>query len=266
MGAGTFGVLKSLPRVLGIAAIIVSGTEAAAGARDIVGRQAAMSDLAPRGSIETVHFADPKQPPVRIVRGTDPIGGVRMRREIITFGGGTAQHVAVFRGISSPSRLPMRNRRDRDLRGSAAAASYVDYGPRICSALKLMNISVALPMRCTASNCGMAPICACGGWTISADRRGRCRLAPRPRSMSAVATGSICTATSCSGALILFGCTGNTAIGRTRWRHIIGDPGSVDHWIARGRLAAQLPAETTRYIERVLRLALAGITQQRISR
>jgi soluble lytic murein transglycosylase-like protein len=33
-------------------------------------------------------------------------------------------------------------------------------------------------------------------------------------------------------------------------------PGNVDQWIARGRNAEQLPAETTRYIERVLRRAL----------
>ena len=35
-------------------------------------------------------------------------------------------------------------------------------------------------------------------------------------------------------------------------------PGNVDPWIARGRNAAQLPAETTRYIERVLRQAFLG--------
>jgi soluble lytic murein transglycosylase-like protein len=35
-------------------------------------------------------------------------------------------------------------------------------------------------------------------------------------------------------------------------------PGNVDQWIARGRNAAQLPAETTRYIERVLQQAFSG--------
>ena len=35
-------------------------------------------------------------------------------------------------------------------------------------------------------------------------------------------------------------------------------PANVDQWIARGRNSEQLPAETTRYIERVLRRALFG--------
>ena len=43
-------------------------------------------------------------------------------------------------------------------------------------------------------------------------------------------------------------------------------PGNVDQWIARGRQAAQLPAETARYIERVLQLAfmesIAGKTSR----
>ena len=46
-------------------------------------------------------------------------------------------------------------------------------------------------------------------------------------------------------------------------------PGNVDQWIARGRHAEQLPAETTRYIDRVLRLALfgsvGGLAPQRFS-
>ncbi|MGE0259105.1 MAG: lytic transglycosylase domain-containing protein [Alphaproteobacteria bacterium] len=45
-------------------------------------------------------------------------------------------------------------------------------------------------------------------------------------------------------------------------------PGNVDQWIARGRNAAQLPAETTRYIALVMRRAslgsIAGTVQQRI--
>jgi hypothetical protein len=47
-------------------------------------------------------------------------------------------------------------------------------------------------------------------------------------------------------------------------------PGNVDQWIARGRNAEQLPAETTRYIERVLRQVSLGsaveVAQQRISK
>ena len=47
-------------------------------------------------------------------------------------------------------------------------------------------------------------------------------------------------------------------------------PGNVDQWIARGRNAAQLPAETIRYVERVLRQALvesvAETVQQRITK
>ena len=43
-------------------------------------------------------------------------------------------------------------------------------------------------------------------------------------------------------------------------------PGNVDQWIARGRQAAKLPAETARYIERVLQLAfmksIAGKTSR----
>ncbi len=47
-------------------------------------------------------------------------------------------------------------------------------------------------------------------------------------------------------------------------------PGNVDQWIARGRNAAQLPVETIRYVELVLRRALvesiAGTVQQRTAR
>jgi hypothetical protein len=46
--------------------------------------------------------------------------------------------------------------------------------------------------------------------------------------------------------------------------------GNVDQWVARGRNAQQLPAETTRYIERVLQQAffdsVGGVGQRRVSK
>ena len=110
----------------------------------------------------------------------------------------------------------------------------------------------------------MAPICACGDWMISTDRKARCRSVPQPLSMSGAATGSHYE--NCAGARLsarLFRRFGNWSdtIAAYNW-----GPGNVDQWIARGRNAAQLPAETTRYIERVLQQAFMELIAGKTSR
>src|SRR4051794_5440664 len=103
MGSGRFGRLKLLPQILGMVAIdIVTGT-ATAGAGDVVEHRASVSNVVPRGAVETLYFDDRQQMPVRVVRGINPLGGLRTRREIMNFGSGSAQRVAVFRGIIEPA-------------------------------------------------------------------------------------------------------------------------------------------------------------------
>jgi hypothetical protein len=267
-------VLNSLAYVCGLAAINVVAGAGTAGAGDIVARRAAMSDLAPRGSVEIVHFADQTQPPVKVVRGADPIGGVRMRREIITFGGGTAQRVAVFRGIVEPASAALPDLRLAEraapspsrtvtLRGGAAARglSVIDlFSPEVDEHFgRIADAVHGVESRYGADS---------RMWRLD-DPGG-----PQgPMQVSAAAALDV-------GGGDRFDLYDNIALGRAylvrlyrkygNWPDALAaynwGPGKVDQWIARGRLAAQLPAETTRYIERVLQLALAGITLQRISK
>jgi hypothetical protein len=271
MGTGTLGVWNPLAGVCVLAAITVIAGAAAAGAGDIVGRQAAISDLAPRGSIETVHFADPKQPPVKVVRGADPIGGVRMRGEIITFGSGTAQRVAVFRGITEPASIPGV--------GSAQPAAPTTPGAVILRGAAVPGISTVDLFSPEVDEHFARIADAVHGvesrygtdlrmWRLD-DPGG-----PQgPMQVSAAAALDV-------GGGDRFDWSDNIVLGRAylvrlyrkygNWPDALAaynwGPGNVDHWIARGRPAAQLPAETTRYIERVLQLASAGTTQQRLSK
>src|SRR3954447_17637847 len=112
MDTGASGGVGLLRRALGIVAlnlVPVTGllsVSGAARAGDVVGQSVSVSKHASRGSIEIVEFPDRQHMSISVVRGTDPAGSPRVRREIMTFGTETAHHVAVFRGSAEPAARP----------------------------------------------------------------------------------------------------------------------------------------------------------------
>jgi len=274
MDTGLFRGLKPLRRTLGTATIIVVAGTAAAGAGDIAGHRASVSNFSLRGSVETVYFGEEQQRSVKVVRGTDVAGGLRMRRDVMTFGGGTAQQVVVFRGIVEPSSVsaPPEETADRArpsatmLRGGMTlrGLSPADlFGPadeeqlgRIAEAVHGVESRYGTDLRMWRLDNLSGP--------------------QGPMQVSAAAAFDV-------GGGNRFDIYENLLLGRAylarlfrrfgNWSDTLAaynwGPGNVDQWIARGRNTAQLPGETTRYIERVLRKAFgstAGIAEQRVSK
>ena len=98
-------ICRGLKSPLGAVALVAINIVAAIGvaaAAEPARPQAAASDLIAHGSVETVYFTDRQQTPVKVVRGAGSTGAVQMRREILTFGSGSGQQVAVFRGVVEP--------------------------------------------------------------------------------------------------------------------------------------------------------------------
>src|SRR5690348_12251880 len=99
------GLNSPLVTVALVAINIAAAVEPAAAAEPARPR-VSVSDLVARGSVETVYFTDRQQTSVKVVRGTSSTGAVQMRREILTFGSGSGQQVAVFRGVVEPVSTP----------------------------------------------------------------------------------------------------------------------------------------------------------------
>lgn len=265
MGAGIFGGLRLLRWVLAIVTINVVAATAAAGAGDIVAPRAADANVVPRGLVETVYFGDRQQMAVKVVRGMNPAGGLRIRREVTTFGSGTGQSVAVFRGIIEPASVsgapPAENAADpappnlamlrggMRLRGPSPAdlfspADDVQLG-RVADAVHGVESRYGTDLRM---------------WRLD-----NLNGPQGPMQVSAASAFDV-------GGGNRFDVYENILLGRAylarlfrrygNWSDTLAaynwGPGNVDPWIARGRNAAQLPAETTRYIARVLQQAFLG--------
>jgi hypothetical protein len=211
-----------------------------------------VSNHSARQSMEIVDFGDRQHMSVRVLRGTDPTGGPRVRREIMTFGVGSAQHVAVFRGSTEPSPVS-------DARPTEAAATFLN-GSYLADLInpggEEQYLRIADAVHGVESGYG----------TDSHMWRLDNLSGPQgPMQVSAAAALDV-------GGGNRFDVYENMLLGRFylarmfrrygNWSDALAaynwGPGNVDQWIARGRNAEQLPAETTRYIERVLRRALFG--------
>jgi transglycosylase-like protein with SLT domain len=96
----------------GHAALLMAAAIAHSGAADGADRPSANRPA----SVETVHFADPHQSPVRVVRGLPSAaspGAVPERREVLSFGRGGTERVTVIRGPGAPPRTPSPAMRTR---------------------------------------------------------------------------------------------------------------------------------------------------------
>ena len=236
--------LKSPLGAVALAAINIVTAIGVAAAAEPARPQAAASDLIAHGSVETVYFTDRQQTPVKVVRGAGSTGAVQMRREILTFGSGSGQQVAVFRGGAASHAVF-----SADLFSFAGKEEF----DRIAEAVHGVESRYGTDLRM---------------W-----RLGDLNGPQGPMQVSAAAAFDV-------GGGDRFNVYENILLGRAylarllrrygSWSDALAaynwGPGNVDQWIARGRQAAQLPAETARYIERVLQLAfmesIAGKTSR----
>jgi hypothetical protein len=213
--------------------------------------------------MEIVEFGHGQHMSVTVLRGTDPTGAPRVRREITTFGAGSAQHVAVFRGTTELAPAP--DVRPKEPVATFLSGSYLAdlIGPggeeqylRIADAVHWVESGYGTDTRMWRLDNLSGP--------------------QGPMQVSAAAALDV-------GGGNRFDIYENMLLGRFylvrmfrrygNWSDTLAaynwGPGNVDQWIAHGRNAEQLPAETTRYIDRVLRRALfgssAGMAPPRIS-
>ena len=263
---GWIGAPGSLPLIVGVVALNLIADVGSARAGDAVGHHASVSTSITNASVETVYFAD-RQMPVRIVRGADPAGKKRLQVEVRTFGSGSGKRVTVLRGIietisasdASPAEIagrgPTRSTGlglrmlggEGRLRGLSTADLFAfsngeEYN-RIAAAVHGVESRYGTDARM---------------WRLD-DSNG-----PQgPMQVSAAAAFDV-------GGGDRFNMYENMLLGRAYLARLFGrygswsdalaaynwGPGNVDQWITRGRNAAHLPAETTRYVEQVLRRAL----------
>lgn len=254
-----------------LAAVAVACGTGAGRAEDRIQRLPPSLQSLARGSVETVHFANRKYPPVRLVRGSGAAPQRPVHREVVSFGNGTAQRVTIVRGIAGPVQPVVRqaalgpaNRIERVsfgnpaqpgvtvVRGGAGLRDLftVDlFGPANAGELD----RIAFAVHGVESRHGADP------------RMWRPELAgPQgPMQVSAAAALDV-------GGGNRFNLVENRLLGRAylarmfrrygNWPDALAaynwGPANVDQWIAGGRKDERLPLETTRYIERVLRDAL----------
>jgi hypothetical protein len=251
----------------------------AVGANETFAPHASDAGSVARGSVETVYFSDRRQAPVRIVRGAGSAGGPHARHEILTFDGGV-RRVAVIRGLAEPVSIPgapsagnagsspqMTTKRVDPLGPTRSGLTLLRGGAptRGESPVDLFRLAdneefyrIAEAVHAVESRYGT---------DLRMWRLGDLNGPQGPMQVSAAAAIDV-------GGGNRFDVYENMLLGRAYlarmfrrygiWSDALAaynwGPGNVDQWIVRGRQAAQLPAETTRYIERVLQLAVAGPT------
>src|SRR3954469_16474248 len=262
MGTRICRELKSPLGAVALVAINIATAVDLAAAAEPARPQVSASDLVAHRSVETVYFTDGQHAPVKVVRGASSTGAVQMRREILIFGSGSGQQVAVFRGIIEPDSTPGGPSADINARPKSGmfrsgATSHEAFSAELFSfASKEEFDRIAEAVHGVESRYGTD----LRMWRLD-DLNG-----PQgPMQVSAAAAFDV-------GGGNRFNVYENILLGRAylarllrrygRWSDALGDynwgPGNVDQWITRGRNAAQLPMETARYIERVLQLAFMG--------
>lgn len=227
-----------------------------------------------RGTVETVYFADRRQAPVKLVRGLPAAPAQQIRREIVSFGDGTARRVTIVRGTVDPAAVAPAPARQAALapqhrvervsfagdspttvivvRGGGALreAFSVDlFGPADAGEFDRIAHAVHGIESSHGTNAAM--------W------RPNLSGPQGPMQVSAAAATDV-------GGGDRFDTADNRRLGRAyldrmfrrygNWPDALAaynwGPGNVDQWIARGRGVERLPLETIRYIEIVLRNAL----------
>ncbi len=232
---------------------------------------------APRERVETISFADPRWPAVKVVRGIPqtkpparpPIAalavlsplprGAATRTEIVTFGDGRAERVMVVRGGGVPSR-PMQTNRAPPAPAPSPVAVLRGGEPLGAGGIALFGTAnggeldrVAFAVDGAESGHGSNPAM----WRPELD-------GPQgPMQVSAAAAVDV-------GGGDRFDIGQNRLLGRAYLAKLYGrygnwpdaiaaynwGPGNLDQWIVSGRPVDALPLETARYLLKVLRDAL----------
>jgi hypothetical protein len=222
---------------------------------------------------ETVRFADPRWPAVKIVRGvpaaTAPVAerpffqATPANTEIVSFGDGTGRTVSVVRGTAPAQMAALPRERVETVRFGGVGAPLVNIirgSAPVDSGLALFNAAntgeldrVAFAVDGAESGHGSNPAM----WRPELD-------GPQgPMQVSAAAAFDV-------GGGDRFDLRQNRLLGRAflakmyqrygNWPDAIAaynwGPGNLDQWIAVGRPAERLPLETARYLLKVLRDAL----------
>jgi hypothetical protein len=255
------GVIRSRPTIGWLAGLLSCALAGAAAAGGGV-------------QTETVRFADPRWPAVRVVRGGAPtpapmaapiFHATPANTEIVSFGDGTGRTVSVVRGtapVAAPARAPAANRVEavrfggagaplvNIVRGGAPAdTGFALFGAANAGELDRVAFAVDGAESGHGSNLAM--------WRPDFD-------GPQgPMQVSAAAALDV-------GGGDRFDLRQNRLIGRAylarlyqrygNWPDAVAaynwGPGNLDQWIANGRPAEALPLETARYLLKVLRDAL----------
>jgi hypothetical protein len=233
---------------------------------------------APRERVETVSFADPRWPSVKVVRGIPqskqpakpaiaapvtasmPPRVITARTEIVTFGDGRADRVVVVRGaVPSPTLTPTQS--NRALAALAPSPPVVLRGGEpVGPGISLFGAAnggeldrVAFAVDGAESGHGMNPAM----W------RPEFNGPQGPMQVSAAAAFDV-------GGGDRFDIRQNRVIGRAYLARLYGrygnwpdaiaaynwGPGNLEQWISNGRPVDALPLETARYLLKVLRDAL----------
>lgn len=272
MNTGARGVRMARAAVLGAIAAACGVAPAASGdtaARPAVSRSAAA------GSVETVHFADRRLAPVKLVRGPGAATEHLVRRQVVSFGSGRNDQVTVVRGTIDPAATAAAAPLRQAALGPQTRIETVSFGDPTQPSATIVRGGGALRGGFAVDLFGPADggeldrIAFAVHGVESSHGTNPAMWRPQldgPQGPMQVSTAAAVDA----GGGNRFDLDDNRRLGRAylermfrrygNWPDALAaynwGPGNVDQWIAAGRNAERLPFETVRYVERVLRDAL----------
>jgi hypothetical protein len=259
-------------RAVALSAIALACGVAPAASGDIAARRSAPSSAA-GGSVESVHFGNPRQPPVKLVRGPGAAAEHPVRREIVSFGTGRADHVTVVRGTIDPAAgaAPLR----QAALAPQTRVERVSFGDPAQPAVTVVRGGGALRGGFSVDLFGPADageferIAFAVHGVESSHGTNPAMWRPNPNGPQGPMQVSAAAAFDVGGG-DRFDLADNRRLGRAylermfrrygNWPDALAaynwGPGNVDQWIAAGRNPERVPLETVRYLEIVLRNAL----------
>ena len=278
MTSGRAGLLVAVALVCGVGPALAGDPAAGAGPGGGA-KSRPLPGLAPGATLsaETVHFADPRRAPVRVMRGprnpASPLpasglapGPTTGRTEIVSFGTGFAQRVTVVRGITtSPAGAAP------PAPGAPTRIEQISFADPALPAVTVMRGIVSRDAFAVdlfgPANGGELERIAFAVDGVESRHGADLRMwRPEPHGPQGPMQVSAAAAFDVGGG-DRFDLRQNRLLGRAylaqmfrrygNWPDALAaynwGPGNVDGWIAAGRNPDRLPLETTRYIARVLR-------------
>ena len=259
---------------LGLLAVGWAWGSGAAVAGDPAPRFPAAPQRQGKASVETVYFPNRPQAPVKIVRAS-PRGEDRsVRSEIVSFGDGAANRVTVVRGSTDPAASVSANPTREGAPARRSAIERVEFAGLSATVTVMRGSSGLRDLFSTdlfgSANAGEFDRIAHAVHGAESSHGTDLRMwRPDPNGPQGPMQVSAAAALDVGGGN-RFDLGENRRLGRAylarmfsrygNWPDALAaynwGPGNVDHWIAAGRITGRLPAETVRYIERVLRDAL----------